>query len=93
MTQSMAALPFYWVNGQKVKLTLLLKFLPKGTNLKIIGLIYSSNLCHNHGHFMTHSQEIFFPKMLFKILYLLGPFFIPHLHLNLEYFLTRKTCN
>lgn len=61
MTQSVMSLPFYWVNGQKVKLTLLLKFLPKGTNLKVIGLIYSSNLCHNHGNFMAHSQEIFFP--------------------------------
>lgn len=95
MTQSMVALPFYWVNGQKVKLTFLLKFLPKGTNLKVIGLMYSSNLCHNHGNFMAHSQEIFFSpqKTLFKILCFLGPFFIPHLHSNLENFLIRITCN
>lgn len=94
MTQSMVALPFYWVNGQKVNLTFLLKFLPKGTNLKVIGLIYSSNLCHNHGNFMAHSQEIPPPKKtLFKILCFLLLFFIPHLHSNLENFLIRITCN
>lgn len=89
----MAVSPFYWVNGQKVKLTLFLKFLPKGTNLEEIGLIYSSNLCHNHGNFMAHSQKWGFfppPKRLFKILCFLGPFFIPHLYSNLENFLIRK---
>lgn len=86
----MAALPFYWVNGQKVKLTLCLKVLPKGTNLEVIGLIYSSNVCHDHGNFMAHSQEFFFSKMLLEMYYL-GLFGIPCLHFNLGNFLIRQT--
>lgn len=55
--------------------------MPKGTNLKVIGLIYGSNLCHNHGNFMAYSQEIiFFFESVLKTLYLLGPAVIPHLH-------------
>lgn len=39
---------------------------PKGTNLKAIRLIFSSNLWHNHGHLMAHAKEFFSLKILLK---------------------------